>query len=551
MDLLHNLYNGFTIALTLQNILSCSFGVFFGQIIGVLPGIGAPTAIALLLPLTFTVNPTSAIIMFAGIYYGVAYGGTITSVLINVPGESSTVMTCLDGYQMALKGRAGAALSVAAIGSFIAGTASIIILMAFAPALARFAIRFGPAEFFALTMMAFGLLTVFGEENPFKVIISTMIGLLLTTIGLDVVSGMARFTFGVPQLLGGFDFIVIICGIFGVAEVFNSIEEPEAEGEPLKNTLRLGDMYLTSEDWVASRWAIVRGGVIGFLTGMIPAGGITTASFLAYLAEKRYAKHPERFGHGAIEGVAAPEAANNAASISGFAPLLALGIPGSATTAVMLAGFMMWGIRPGPLLFTQHASLVWGLIASMYVGNVLLVLMNIFLIPIFVAMLRIPYSIMMGFIVIFASVGAFSVNNNLFDVWMMLGFALLGYVMRKLQYPLVPLILAMVLGRLAENSLRQALMLSGGSLVIFVERPISAVLMGVALLGYLTPALRWGLRRWRARSGQGGRVSVVASSDGDPASVGALPSLGPSGTSSPLALRGESGPQEGKAPKSV
>jgi putative tricarboxylic transport membrane protein len=310
-------------------------------------------------------------------------------------------------------------------------------------------------------------------------------------------------------------------------------------------------MYLTWEDWVASRWAIVRGGVIGFLTGMIPAGGITTASFLAYLAEKRYAKHPERFGHGAIEGVAAPEAANNAASISGFAPLLALGIPGSATTAVMLAGFMMWGIRPGPLLFTQHANLVWGLIASMYVGNVLLVLMNIFLIPIFVAMLRIPYSIMMGFIVIFASVGAFSVNNNLFDVWMMLSFALLGYVMRKLQYPLVPLILAMVLGRLAENSLRQALMLSGGSLVIFVERPISAVLMGVALLGYLTPALRWGLRRWRARAGQGGRVSVVASSDGDAASVGALPSLGPPGTPSSLALPGESGPQEGEAPKSV
>ncbi len=551
MDLWHNLYNGFTIAFTLQNILSCSFGVFFGQIIGVLPGIGAPTAIALLLPLTFTMNPTSAIIMFAGIYYGVAYGGTITSVLINVPGESSTVMTCLDGYQMALKGRAGAALSVAAIGSFIAGTVSIIILMAFAPALARFAIRFGPAEFFALTMMAFGLLTVFGEENAFKVIISTMIGLLLTTIGLDVVSGMARFTFGVPQLLGGFDFIVIICGIFGVAEVFNSIEEPEAEGEPLKNKLRLRDMYLTWEDWVASRWAIVRGGVIGFLTGMIPAGGITTASFLAYLAEKRYAKHPERFGHGAIEGVAAPEAANNAAAISGFAPLLALGIPGSATTAVMLAGFMMWGIRPGPLLFTQHANLVWGLIASMYVGNVLLVLMNIFLIPIFVAMLRIPYSIMMGFIVIFASVGAFSVNNNLFDVWMMLSFALLGYVMRKLQYPLVPLILAMVLGRLAENSLRQALMLSGGSLVIFVERPISAVLMGVALLGYLTPALRWGLRRWRARSGQGGRVSVVARSDEDETPVGALSSLGPSGTPSPLALRDESGPQEGKAPKSV
>lgn len=510
MDLIHNLYTGFAVALTFQNILYCGFGVFVGQIIGVLPGIGAPTAIALLLPLTFTINPTSAIIMFAGIYYGVAYGGTITSVLINVPGESSTVMTCLDGYQMALQGRAGAALSVAAIGSWIAGTGSIVVLMAFAPALAKFGLRFGPAEFFALTMMAFGLLTVFGGENPFKVIISTMLGLLLTTVGLDVVSGMPRFAFGVPQLLGGFDFIVLICGMFGVAEVFNSIEQPEDGGQAIKGKLRLRDMFLTWEDWVASRWAIARGSVIGFLIGMIPAGGITTASFIAYLAEKRYAKHPERFGRGAIEGVAAPESANNSASISGFAPLLALGIPGSATTAVMLAGFMMWGIRPGPLLFTQHADLVWGLIASMYVGNFLLLLMNIFLIPIFVAMLRIPYSIMMGLIVVFATVGAFSVNNSLFDVWMMLGFALLAYVMIKLKYPIVPLILALVLGKLSENSLRQALMLSGGSPVIFVSRPISALFMGAALLAYLTPALRWFWKRWRA-AGQEARVGPVPS----------------------------------------
>jgi len=499
MDLLHNLYNGFAIALTLKNVMYCSFGVFFGQIIGVLPGIGAPTAIALLLPLTFTIDPTSAIIMFAGIYYGVAYGGTITSVLINVPGESSTVMTCLDGYQMALKGRAGAALSVAAIGSWIAGTASVVLLMAFAPALAKFALRFGPAEFFALTMMAFGLLTVFGEENPFKVIISTMLGLLLSTIGLDVVSGMPRFAFGVPQLLGGFDFIVIICGMFGVTEVFNSIENPDDEGEVLKSKLRLRDMFLTWEEWVAARWAIARGSIIGFFIGMIPAGGITTASFIAYLAEKRYSKHPERFGKGTIEGVAAPESANNSASISGFAPLLALGIPGSATTAVMLAGFMMWGIRPGPLLFMQHADMVWGLIASMYIGNFLLLLMNIFMIPIFVAMLRVPYSIMMGFIVVFATVGAFSVNNNLFDVWMMLGFALLAYAMIKLKYPLVPLVLALVLGKLSENSLRQALMLSGGSMAIFVTHPISAFFMGAAFLAYMTPVLRWYLKRRRAK----------------------------------------------------
>lgn len=479
-----------------MNILYCLAGCFFGQIVGVLPGIGAPTAIALLLPLTFSVNPTSAIIMFAGIYYGVAYGGTITSVLINVPGESSTVMTCIDGYQMALKGRAGAALSVSAIGSWIAGTGSIIILMCFAPALAKFALRFGPAEYFGLALMSFGLLTVFGGEEPIKTLISTVIGLFIATIGLDIVSGLPRFAFGVPQLLGGIDFIVIICGIFGVAEVFNSIEEPE-EGDLVKQKMRLRDLFLTKAEWIASRWAIVRGSIIGFLIGIIPAGGITTASFLAYLAEKRVSKHPELFGTGVIEGVASPEAANNAASISGFAPLLALGIPGSPTTAVMLAGFMMWGIRPGPLLFQTKPDLVWGLISSKFIGNLILLLMNLFLIPLFVMVLRVPYTILMGFIVVFASVGAFTVNNNLFDVWMMLGFGVLGYLMKKLRYPIVPLVLGLVLGRLAENSLRQALTISGGSLSIFFTKPISAIFIAAAILAYLTPVIRWALKGLR------------------------------------------------------
>ena len=493
MDLFHNMYTGFSIALTWVNLFYCSAGVLVGQIIGVLPGIGAPTAIALLLPLTFAINPTSALIMFAGIYYGVAYGGTITSVLINVPGESSTVMTCLDGYQMALKGRAGAALSIAAVGSWIAGTASVVLLMTFAPALARFALRFGPPEYFTLALMAFGLLTVFGGGQPIKVLLSTLLGLLIAVIGLDVVSGVPRFAFGIPQLLGGVDFIVVICGIFGVAEVFNSIEEPE-ETSLVKDKMHLRDLFLTWEDWVASRWAIVRGGIIGFFVGLIPAGGITTASFLAYLAEKRYSKRAGQFGTGVIEGVAAPESANNAASISGFAPLLALGIPGSPTTAVMLAGFMMWGIRPGPLLFQTNPEMVWGLISSMYVGNFMLLLMNIFLIPAFVAMLRVPYSCLMGFIVIFASIGAFSVNNNLFDVWMMLGFGLLGYVMKKLEYPIVPLVLAMVLGRLAENSLRQALTISGGSIFIFLTRPFSLLFIIAAVLAYLSPLIRWALK---------------------------------------------------------
>ena len=494
MDLLHNLYTGFSIALTWQNLLTCTAGVFFGQMIGILPGIGAPTAIALLLPLTFSLNPTSAIIMFAGIYYGVAYGGTVTSILINVPGESSSVMTCVDGYAMAQKGRAGAALSIAAIGSFIAGTAAIVLLMSFAPVLAAFALRFGPAEYFGLAVMAFGLLTVFGSGSPFKIIISTAIGVLISTIGMDGVSGMPRLTFGIPQFLGGIDFIVIICGLFGLAEVFNSIEAPEG-GVLITDRFKLSEAFLTWQEWVAGRWAIIRGGVIGFVIGLIPAGGITTASFLAYMADKRASKHPETFGKGDIAGVAAPEAANNAASISGFAPLLALGVPGSATTAVMLAGFMMWGIRPGPLLFTTKPDLVWGLIASMYVGNVILLLINMFLIPVFVAMLRIPYSILMGFIIVFASIGAFSVNNSMFEVWLMVGFGLLGYAMKKLEYPIVPLILGMVLGTLVEKSLRQALVLSAGSFDVFYTRPITVVFLLIALLAYCSPLIRAALRK--------------------------------------------------------
>jgi len=498
VELLSNLLTGFTVALTWQNILFCGLGVLFGQLVGVLPGIGAPTAIALLLPLTFTMSPTTAIIMLAGIYYGVAYGGTITSVLINVPGESSTVMTTLDGHQMALQGRAGPALSVAALGSFIAGTLSVVVLMSFAPILARFALRFGPAEYFGLTAMAFGLLTVLGGGDPVKIIIATLTGLFFATIGIDVVSGVPRFAFGVPELLGGIDPIVIITGMFGIAEVFNSIEE-EVRTDVLKARFRFRDVFLTWQDWVQSRWGILRGAMIGFVVGMLPAGGITTASFLAYLMEKRVSKTPERFGRGAIEGVAAPESANNAASISGFAPLLALGLPGSPTTAILLAGFMMWGIRPGPMLFQNNPDLVWGLFASMYMGNVMLVLMNIFLIPAFVTVLRLPYTILMGLIVVFSTVGAFSANNNLFDIWMMLGLGVLGYLMKKFHYPVVPLILALVLGKLAENSLRQALTLSGGSMWIFFKRPISAVFISLAILAYLFPLVQWAIKSKRRR----------------------------------------------------
>ena len=498
MEILGSLLHGFAVALTVSNILCCAAGVFFGQIVGVLPGLGAPTAIALLLPITFTMNPTAAIIMLAGIYYGVAYGGTLTSVLINVPGESSTVMTTLDGHQMALQGRAGPALSVAAIGSFIAGTLSIVLLMSFAPALAKFALKFGPPEYFGLTAMAFGLLTVMGGGSPVKIVVSTLLGLFMATMGFDVVAGVPRFAFGVPELLSGIDPIVIITGMFGIAEVFNSLEEDVPRGI-LKMKFRLRDVFLTWQDWAESRWAILRGWIIGFIVGVLPAGGITTASFLAYLTEKRLSKHPERFGKGAIEGVAAPESANNAASISGFAPLLALGLPSSPTTAILLAGFMMWGLRPGPMLFQTNPDLVWGLIASMYLGNLMLLLINLFTIPAFVAVLRVPYTILMGLIVVFSTVGAYSANNNLFDIWMMLGLGVLGYLMKKLDYPVVPLILALVLGKLAENSLRQALTLSGGSASIFFTRPIAATFIALAILAYLFPVIQWLVRSARRK----------------------------------------------------
>jgi putative tricarboxylic transport membrane protein len=498
VEILGSLLHGFAVALTVNNILCCAAGVFFGQIVGVLPGLGAPTAIALLLPITFTMNSTTAIIMLAGIYYGVAYGGTLTSVLINVPGESSTVMTTLDGHQMALQGRAGPALSVAAIGSFIAGTLSILLLMSFAPALAKFALKFGPPEYFGLTAMAFGLLTVLGGGSPVKIVVSTLLGLFMATMGFDVVAGVPRFAFGVPELLSGIDPIVIITGMFGIAEVFNSLEEDVPRGI-LKMKFRLRDVFLTWQDWMQSRWAILRGWIIGFIVGVLPAGGITTASFLAYLTEKRLSKHPERFGKGAVEGVAAPESANNAAAISGFAPLLALGLPSSPTTAILLAGFMMWGLRPGPMLFQTNPDLVWGLIASMYLGNLMLLLMNLFTIPAFVAVLRVPYTILMGLIVVFSTVGAYSANNNLFDIWMMLGLGVLGYLMKKLDYPVVPLILALVLGKLAENSLRQSLTLSGGSASIFFTRPIAATFIALAILAYLFPAMQCLVRSMRGK----------------------------------------------------
>jgi putative tricarboxylic transport membrane protein len=503
MDLLQNLYAGFSLALSPTNLLFAAIGVVYGTVMGAMPGIGSVTAVALLLPLTFTMNPTTALIMLAGIYYGVAYGGTITAVLINVPGDSSTVMTTLDGYQMALQGRAGPALAMAAIGSFIAGTIATVVLMSLAPSLAQLALRFGPPEYFALVLLAFSLLTAFEGRQPVKIAVATLLGFLIATVGLDVVGGRPRFTFGVPQLFGGISFVTATVGLFGIGEVLASMERPYRL-DVLQARFRLRDVFPGWQDWAASRWAILRGTLVGCLVGILPGAGATTASFFAYLTEKRLSRDPQRFGRGAIEGVAAPESANNAACISAFAPLLALGIPGSATTAVLLAGFLIWGIRPGPMLFQANADLVWALMASMYLGNLMLVLLNVFFIPAFVAVLRIPYTVLMPLIVVFSTMGAFSVNNDVFDVWLMVGFGVLGYLMKRLDYPVAPMVLALVLGPMAENSLRQALILSGGDLGIFFARPISGALMAMALLAYLYPVARWAVRTRGQRAAASG-----------------------------------------------
>jgi putative tricarboxylic transport membrane protein len=497
-QLLANLTLGFSIALSPFNLVMAAAGVTVGQLIGALPGIGPVSGVALLLPLTFGMDPTSGIIMLAGIYYGSQYGGTITSVLINTPGESASVVTCLDGYPMALKGRAGPALGIAAFGSFIAGTFGVVMLMLMSPTLARWALSFGPPETFALMLLGLTTVTGLTGENAIKGYISMVLGLMLAMVGFDIISGDPRYAFGVNELLDGFDFLPVAIGLFGMGEVLVGAEQA-LELEILQGRYGIRDVLPTAADWVRSRLAIARGTLLGFFVGILPGAGSTIASFFSYAVERKYSKHPEEFGHGAIEGVAGPESANNAASAGAMVPLLTLGIPGSGTTAIMLGGLMMWGLQPGPLLFEKNPSFVWGLIASMYIGNVMLVILNIAFIPVFVRALRIPYSILMALIIVFCITGAYAANNRVWDVGVMLAFGVLGYLMRKLDYSAAALTLALVLGPLAERALRQSLIISDAGVLIFFQRPIAAVLICLAILAVLIPTARgvWALARPR------------------------------------------------------
>jgi len=488
MDILTSLVGGFAVALTGWNLLYCFTGAVIGTAIGVLPGLGPPATIALLLPVTYGMDTTSALIMVSGIFYGAMYGGSTTSILLNIPGEASTVVTCLDGYQMARQGRAGRALGISAMGSFIGATISVMLMSMVAPALASFALRFGPAEYTSLVFIGLLMTVYLGGESILKGLLMAVFGLLLAMVGLDPVFAVPRFTFGATHLLDGIDFVVAAMGLFGIAEVLINLEAPEVR-DVYKASLK--GLLPTLEDWKRSWKAVLRGSLLGFFVGVLPGGGAVIGSFVSYAVEKKISKHPEEFGKGAIEGVAAPESANNAASQSSFVPLLTLGIPGNATIAMIYVALLIHGIQPGPMLLNDHPNLFWGVIASMYIGNLMLLGLNLPLINIWVRLLKVPYHYMAVMIIIICTIGAYSIKNSIFDVGTMIVFGVLGYVLRKGGFPAAPLVLALILGKMFEHSVQQALKTSGADPMIFIDKPISAMLLSVGLLVMLLPVFKW------------------------------------------------------------
>jgi putative tricarboxylic transport membrane protein len=479
MELVQYVFYGLQIALQPENLLYCFVGVFVGTLIGVLPGIGPVGTMSLLLPISFHTSPVSAIIMLAGIYYGAQYGGTITSVLANIPGEASTVITCLDGYQMARKGKAGLALGISAIGSFIAGTLSILGLMFLAKPLAKAALSFGPPEYFALVCVGLVTLTSLTQGSMYKSIMMSLLGILIGLVGLDPIVAKPRFNFGFSELMDGVGIVPLIMGIFGISEILINIEVN------LKRDIYKAEMkglYASLKEWILARWAILRGTVIGFFLGILPGGGAVISTFVSYAVEKRLSKYPEKFGTGVIEGVAAPESANNAAAQSCLIPLLSLGLPPNVIMAILYGGLMIHGIQPGPFLIQSHPDIFWGLVMSMYVGNVILLVLNLPLVGMWVKLLKIPYSILFPFILFFCIIGVYSVNNSVFDIYLMVLFGLIGYLMKKLDFEPAPLAMAYVLSPIFESSFRQSLNISGGNFSIFFSRPISMVFMIIALI---------------------------------------------------------------------
>ena len=479
MIIFHNLFYGFSVALQPEHILVCFLGVLLGTLIGVLPGIGPLGAIAILLPATFRMSPVSAIIMLAGIYYGAMYGGSITSILVNIPGEAASVVTCLDGHEMAKQGRAGPALGIAAFGSFFAGTLGIVGLMVFAAPLAEFALKFGPPEYFGVIFLGMTLLMYLSRGSLLKGVMMAVFGLIISFVGLDPIEGSPRLTFNLLQLWDGIGIVPLGMGLFGIAEILINIEEGAAH-EVLKTKIK--NIFPNLSDWMQSKWAILRGSLLGFFLGILPGGGAIISSFASYGLEKRISKEPEKFGRGAIEGVAGPESANNSATAGAFVPLFTLGIPSNVVMALLFGALTIHGMRPGPFLMTNHPDLFWGVVSSMYIGNIMLLILNVPLIPLWVQVLKIPYKILFPLILLFCIIGAYSIRNSIFDVHLTIIFGMVGYLFRKFDYEAAPLVLAFVLGPLFESNLRQSLTLSKGSFSIFFTRPISAVSIILAIV---------------------------------------------------------------------
>ena len=482
MDAFGDLLFGLGVALQPENLVAAAIGVILGSIVGVLPGIGPLTAMSLLLPISFQMEPIPAIILISGVYYGAMYGGSTTSILLGVPGETSSVMTVVDGYQLRRKGRAGAALAIAALASFAAGIISTLGLVLLAAPLAAFALAFGPPEYFALAVVGLSLVAVLSFGSITKGLISAGVGLLISTVGVDVISGIPRFTFGQPELLGGVHVIVVVLGIFAIAEIAESLLRPTADEElEAGGWFSLRRLLPTRDDLRRSTGPVIRQSLFGFLIGVLPGVGGGSASFLSYGMEKRISKTPERFGQGAIEGVAAPEAANNAGAQGAFVPLLTLGIPGSPAAAIVLAALIIHGLQPGPQLFVQRPDVVWGLIASMLIGNAMLVILNLPLVGLFVQLLRIPFPVLAVLTILLSVVGAYAVNGSLLDIGLVIAFGALGLLMRAARYPLPPLVLALVLGPLLERSLYQSLLITRGDVTAMILRPIPLVVYGIMI----------------------------------------------------------------------
>jgi len=486
MDYYSLILQGFSIVFQPTNLFLCFFGCLMGTLVGVLPGLGPTAAIALLLPTTFHFAPVSAIITLSGIYYGAMYGGSTTSILVNIPGEAASVITTLDGYQMALDGRAGPALGIAAFGSYIAGTLSIVGLMFLAPLLARGALAFGPPEYFSLMCMGLTILIYLASGSMIKALMMAALGLIIGCIGADMLTNVHRFTLGIPELVDGVGLIPLVMGLFGISEVLLNIEI-QVRQEILKGKIK--NLLPNLQEWKDSAMPILRGSLLGFLLGILPGSGPAIASFVSYAVEKRVSRHPENFGRGAIEGVAGPESANNAATGGSFIPLFSLGIPSNSVMAILLGALMIHGVIPGPNLMQQSPDLFWGVVASMYVGNIMLLVLNLPLIGLWVKLLKVPYAILFPLILLFCLIGAYTASNKIVDIYIMVFFGFMGYLLRKYRYEAAPLILAFVLGPMLEDALRQSLIISEGSPKIFFTRPISGTILGCTFLLLLSSLL--------------------------------------------------------------